>query len=79
MLEDLEKQIVERLEQLMSFDIKLNQWQDKPKEYEEVKNGLLWQITGLQNMVYYKMVARARKESELARLIKEVDTANSVI
>lgn len=79
MLENLEKQIVERQEQLMSLDIKLNNGKIKLKEYEEVKNGLKWQITELQNKVNDKMVALGNKESELNKLTKEVDAVSSVI
>jgi len=57
MLENLEKQIVER----------------------QVKNGLKWQITELQNKVNDKMAALGRKESELNKLTKEVDAVSSVI
>ena len=79
MLENLEKQIVERQEQLMRLDIKLNNGKINLKEYEEVKNGLKWQITELQNKVNDKMAALSRKESELAKLTKEVDAVSSVI
>lgn len=79
MLENLEKQIVERQEQLMSLDIKLNNGKINLQEYEEVKNGLKWQITELQNKVYDKTVALSRKESELKKLTKEVDAISSVI
>ncbi|MBR1630540.1 MAG: recombinase, partial [Paludibacteraceae bacterium] len=79
MLENLEKQIVERQEKLMSLDVKLNNGKINLQEYEEVKNGLKWQITELQNKVYDKTVALGRKESELKKLTKEVDAVSSVI
>lgn len=63
----------------MSLDIKLNNGKIKLKEYEEVKNGLKWQITELQNKVNDKMVALGNKESELNKLTKEVDAVSSVI
>ena len=62
MLKNLEKQIVERQEQLMSLDIKQNNGKINPKEYEEMKNGLKWQITELQNKVNVKMAALGSKE-----------------
>lgn len=63
----------------MSLDIKLNNGKINLKEYEEVKNGLKWQITELQNKVNDKMATLGRKESELAKLTKEVDAVSSVI
>ena len=41
----------------MSLDIKLNNGKINLQEYEEVKNGLKWQITELQNKVYDKTAA----------------------
>lgn len=63
----------------MNLDIKLNNGKINLKEYEEVQNGLKWQITELQNKVNEKMATLDRKESELAKLTKEVDAVSSVI
>ena len=79
MLANLQAQIEERQKQLEDLDGKLRSGKIHLQDYEDERKSLQRQIVDLHNKVYDKMAAIGRKESELAKLTKEVETVSSVI
>lgn len=79
MLANLQAQIEERQKQLEDLDGKLRSGKIHLQDYEDERKSLQRQIVDLHNKVYDKMAAIDRKESELAKLTKEVDAISSVI
>lgn len=79
MLTNLQTQIEERQKQLEELDGKLRSGKIHLQDYEDERKSLQRQIVDLHNKVYDKMAAIGKKEGELAKLTKEVDTVSSVI
>lgn len=79
MLANLQAQIEERQKQLEDLEGKLRSGKIHLQDYEDERKSLQRQIVDLHNKVYDKMAAIGRKESELAKLTKEVETVSSVI
>ena len=79
MLTNLQTQIEERQKQLEDLEGKLRSGKIHLQDYEDERKSLQRQIVDLHNKVYDKMAAIGRKESELAKLTKEVDAVSSVI
>ena len=79
MLANLQTQIEERQKQLENLDGKLRSGKIHLQDYEDERKSLQRRIVDLHNKIYDKMTAIGRKESELAKLTKEVDAISSVI